>query len=374
MIVIALLITTLYCFIIGLFIIGFGRVKKFEASEEPSDRRFSILIAFRNEEHSLTGLLDSLKSLEYPQDQFEVIFIDDASDDDSVKVIQNILDDNQNDIKIINNIRKSDAPKKDAINTGIQEARFDWIITTDADCIVPKYWLKMFDSFLQKNDPELIVGPVIYGTSLSFLDCFQLLDILSLQGATIGGFGIKKPFLCNGANLCYSKAIFTAVNGFKGNENVASGDDIFLLEKVQKKYPDKVLYLKSKDAIVTTKPVTTFKELLQQRIRWAAKSTRYKNRFSKLVALSVFGMNALLILLFILSVLAYFNWLYIVFFFLIKFLIDAILLFKTASFFNQKRVLLQYIASSFIYPFFSMFVAIASLNSSYQWKGRQFKK
>jgi hypothetical protein len=59
---------------------------------------------------------------------------------------------------------------------------------------------------------------------------FQQLDLVSLQGATIGSFGIGKGFMCNGANLAYKKSLFQELNGFR-NDTIASGDDVFLLQK-----------------------------------------------------------------------------------------------------------------------------------------------
>ena len=66
---------------------------------------------------------------------------------------------------------------------------------------------------------------------------------MSLQGATIAGFALRNPFLCNGANMAYKKELFTNLHGFEGNNNLASGDDIFLLEKATKKYKKQVLHL-----------------------------------------------------------------------------------------------------------------------------------
>ena len=70
---------------------------------------------------------------------------------------------------------------------------------------LPKYWLDSFDEFIQQTHAICIAAPITYQTNPSFLNRFQALDILSLQGATIGGFGINKPFLCNGANFGYKK-------------------------------------------------------------------------------------------------------------------------------------------------------------------------
>lgn len=381
MLVIAMIITLVYCFIIGAFIVGCNRVDEFTVTNKDIVHSFSIIIPFRDEEQVLPELLKSLRKLDYPTEKYEVIFVDDDSRDDSVKLIKQGLDTKSTkvdftrpDAKVINNIRKTNSPKKDAITAAIEHIKFNWIITTDADCILPKNWLKVFDAFIQHTKAKMVVAPVTYHTFNSFLSNFQLLDILSLQGATIGGFGIKKPLLCNGANFCYTKDVFKAVNGFEGNENTASGDDIFLLEKVLKKYPEEVNYLKSKEAIVHSKPQKSFKELMQQRIRWAAKTSRYKNRFSQFVALFVLLMNGLLIILFLLSIFNYFQWHNTLLIFLLKFFIDFFLISKTASFFNQKKALASYFLSSFVYPFFSMFVVMASLTFGYQWKGRHFKQ
>ena len=78
---------------------------------------------------------------------------------------------------------------------------------------------------------EMVASGVCYVPKKDFLSAFQNLDFLSLQGATIGSFGINQPFMCNGANFAYSKQFFKELNGFQGNETIASGDDVFLLQR-----------------------------------------------------------------------------------------------------------------------------------------------
>ena len=119
------------------------------------------------------------------------------------------------------------------------------------------------------------------GSKRAFLKGFQQLDFFSLQAATIGGFGAKIPFLCNGANLCYEKAAFRRVKGFTGNHKIASGDDIFLLEKFDKEGL-KTAFLKGKAAIVSTLPQASVGELVDQRIRWAGKTSATQNKTGKL--------------------------------------------------------------------------------------------
>ncbi|MDP5081447.1 MAG: glycosyltransferase, partial [Winogradskyella sp.] len=203
---------------------------------------------------------------------------------------------------------------------------------------------------------------------------FQTLDFLSLQGATIGGFGIKKPFLCNGANFSYRKSVFKTLNGFAHNADIASGDDIFLLEDFIKKNSKKVHYLKSQKAIVTTKPAENFLDLVHQRLRWASKTTRYTNIFAKSIGVIVLVSNVVCLMLMPAVVLNLMTLKTAVALFVIKFSIDVLLLFKTSRFFKQETLLLSYLFSSLLYPFFSVYIVLLSLFKSYEWKGRTFKK
>lgn len=379
MIIASLLITIIYLLLIGSFIFSFDKVSTFKLEDIPAKNKFSIIIPFRNEAGNLPDLLESIEDLNYPKHLFEVVFVNDDSQDDSVNVIKTFfkerpLDNAQPDILILDNERKTNSPKKDAITSAIKKAKYNWVITTDADCQLPRFWLDSYDEYIQKSDAVFIAAPVTYNNENSFLNRFQTLDILSLQGATIGSFGLNKPFLCNGANLAYKKSVFIEVNGYEGNSNIASGDDIFLLEKVYKKYPKQLQYLKCNQAIVSTKPQSTWKHLIDQRIRWAAKTSAYNNWFGKLTGLVILLINALIIiglLLCFLGLLKFKTFFYIAF---IKFNIDFYLIYKTASFFNQKDVLKNYIFGFLLYPFFSVYVACISTFSGYKWKGRLFKK
>jgi len=379
---IAISILIIYLVFIGLLVYGFDKVDDFKLQDLPAKTKLSVLIPFRNEAENLPHLLDSISELNYPESLYEIIFIDDASEDDSVLIIEKFLGPTSSEkeysqnktIRIIKNKRTSNSAKKDAITCAIAISKFNWIVTTDADCILPKYWLDAFDECIQTKNTNCIVAPVTYYGQNSFFKRFQILDFLSLQGATLGGFGIKKPFLSNGANFAYRKVIFKKLDGFDGNSQIASGDDIFLLEKFLKHNSKKVHYLKTKKAMVITNPVKTFSELIQQRLRWASKTSKSSNLFAKALGLSVFLANFLCIS-FIPLVLFNLISLKIVFaLFSIKFSIDFLLLFKITRFFKQESVLLSYKFSSLLYPFFNVYIVLLSVFESYQWKGRTFKK
>ena len=356
----------IYILFIGQLIYGFNRMRRFSKAEFIPKTSFSIVVPFRNEKENLPNLLHSISLLNYPKELVEVILVDDDSDDKFR--IQNL----EFRIQMIKNVRKSNSPKKDAIETAIQIAKHDWIITTDADCLVQKDWLTIYDQYIQKNEVEMVASGVCYIPKKGFLSAFQNLDFLSLQGATIGSFGINQPFMCNGANFAYSKSFFKELNGFQGNETIASGDDVFLLQKAVSVAPKKVGFLLAKESIVATNPVATWSDLFQQRVRWASKSTGYSSVYGKLLALVVFGGNLAWIVSFLLWLVGLLDQNIFMLFVALKFLIDFILIYKTANFFESK---LQYVlASSLLYPFFSVSVAVYSLFGKYSWKGRNFRK
>jgi cellulose synthase/poly-beta-1,6-N-acetylglucosamine synthase-like glycosyltransferase len=356
----------IYILFIGQLIYGFNRMKRFSRKEFSPKTSFTIVVPFRNEKDNLPNLLHSISLLNYPKELVEVILVDDDSEE--VFSVQDLVF----SLKVIKNERKSNSPKKDAIETAIQVAKNDWIITTDADCLVQKNWLTTFDQYIQENEVEMVASGVCYVPKNGFLSAFQNLDFLSLQGATIGSFGIEKPFMCNGANFAYSKAFFKELNGFQGNETIASGDDVFLLQKAVSSAPKKVGFLLAKESIVATKPVETWTELFQQRVRWASKSKGYSSVYGKLLAIVVFGGNLVWIASFLLWLTSVLDQNIFMLFVALKFLIDFILIYKTANFFESK---LQYVlASSLLYPFFSISVAVYSLFGKYSWKGRNFRK
>lgn len=379
---IAIIIIVIYLLLIGTLIYGFDKVDDFQLQDLEAKTKFSVVIPFRNEADNLPKLLDSISKLNYPSSLFEVILVDDDSEDASVSVIEKLLDTKSfkkdftriDSIQIIKNKRESNSPKKDAITSAIAISKFDWVITTDADCILPTYWLDVFDECIQIKKPDSIVAPVTYHGENSFFNRFQILDMLSLQGATIGGFGLAKPFLCNGANFAYRKKLFHDLNGFDGNSDIPSGDDIFLLEKFLKTDAKKVHYLKSKKAIVKTSPAKNSSELIQQRLRWASKTSRSSNTFSKIIGVIVFLSNLVCLALIPFVLFGYTSIKTALALFIIKFSIDFLLLFKTSRFFKQETILLSYIFSSLLYPFFCAYIVCLSLFKSYEWKGRTFKK
>ncbi|MES2411344.1 MAG: glycosyltransferase [Bacteroidota bacterium] len=370
--IVLLVVLLVYSILIFQLILGFSKVKSFTTTELIPKTAFTIVVPFRNEARNLPRLLESVSNLDYPHKMIEIILVDDFSTDNSERVcIQWRMKHEHLDTTLLENLHLSNSPKKDAIGRAMPIAKHDWIVTTDADCIVNKNWLQTLDNYIQTNNPEMIVGTVMYKAKNNWFHHFQQLDLMGLQGVTIGSFGIGKPFMCNGANFAYTKKFFKEIGGFGGISDKASGDDVFLLQKAVNANKEKVHYLKNNNAIVKTKPENDLFKLFMQRVRWAGKSTGYKSSYAKFLAVITLLMNLSLVVGCWLSVVGKLDWIVLLVVFLVKYSVDFILLYKSNSYLRKGKFFVP-VASSVIYPFFSSLVGIYSLFGSFTWKGRKF--
>jgi cellulose synthase/poly-beta-1,6-N-acetylglucosamine synthase-like glycosyltransferase len=374
----------LYVLLIGILWVGYGLIKPHALTTNTPVHSFTIVIPFRNEAAHLPELLESVRLLHYPAAQHEILMVNDASSDNSVALIEAfILEHELAHIQLLENQRISGSPKKDAIRTAITVSQYDWLITTDADCILPSQWLRVLDDYIQKKEPNMIAGPLALTSSKAtsvLLYGFETLDIHSLLAATIGAFGLGKPIMANGANLAYRKDIFHSVDGFDGNDHMASGDDLFLLEKFIAHDASAVHYLKSRQAIVRTAPQDRWMGLVNQRKRWAAKASAFNSAFAKAVGMLVLLGN-------IASIIAYGLLLYtyttdidtthnnlIIAALLLKYLFDGLLLVRALTFTGSLRAFIWYPLVVVCYPFVTLTIAILAFTTSYTWKDRTFKQ
>jgi cellulose synthase/poly-beta-1,6-N-acetylglucosamine synthase-like glycosyltransferase len=373
MMVFLLLVILVYAVTVAQLIYGFRKIRTYEPRAKTPQTYFSIVVPFRNEASNLPDLLESFKQLDYPVGLFEIILVDDFSEDNSQKLVYEWRMQNGGfEFTMLENVKISGSPKKDAIARAIHIVKQQWVITTDADCTFPKNWLRTLDSYLYENDASMLIGSVKYPDGNSFIRNFQQLDLASLQGATIGSFGLGLGFMCNGANFAYTKNLFHELGGFAGNNDKATGDDVFLVQKAVAKHPQKVHYLKSADNIVVTKPLANWWALFQQHARWASKASAYQSVFGKDLAVIVFLGNLSVLAASALLILGKLCWCECTILFGIKFTVDTILLYKTNRFLTGKWMW-WLILSSLVYPFFSVLVGVYCLFFGYNWKGRKFK-
>ncbi len=334
---------------------------------------FSILVAARNEEASIQNCLGSIIQQNYPSSLFEIIVINDHSNDKTAKIVEEIIASNP-----IINIRLIDAElagfsgKKNAITAGISIANFDLIVLTDADCTRGNLWLSSLDSFVQQKSVKMIYAPVFFHAATMF-EKFQSLEFAGLVGIGGAAIQLKNPNMCSAANLIFTKDAFNEVGGYLNNEHVASGDDEFLLHKIFKKYPDDVYFLKDERAIVYTSPNGSMEQLTQQRRRWVSKSTKYEERHITAILVGAYFFNLSMLLNVIMSIFYEGFWQVGLTQLLIKMFAEGLILGSILHFFKRKQLLLL---MPLVQPFHILYVIIigiwANVNT-YTWKERELK-
>lgn len=335
--------------------------------------KITVVIAARNEETTITKCLESIAAQAYPANLLEIIVVDDHSTDDTRVAAEKFLSQIKINGKCISNREKSHG-KKSAISEAIRNSSGELLVITDADSVSDKTWLTALENEYQKSNAYMLCGPVQISGEKGLVGCFQSLELCGLS--LLSGAGIKAglPLLCNGANIAYTRKVFDEVEGFKGIDKNPSGDDILLMFKVHKKYPGKISYVKSKDAIVTTLAQVSLKAFILQRIRWASKGLYSKNTANSLVSLLVFSSNlfSMIAILFILVRMKFFPVLMLCL--AAKVLADFLLLLFGTSFFEKKKLLLIFPVAELITMLYISWVGIASNFSSYSWKGRHYKR
>lgn len=374
----SIIAVSLFLFIIYAVLIIYYRqswlsIPDFKPAENAAPfTKISLIIPARNEEENIAACLDTIINQNYPTHLFEVLVVDDHSTDNTAKIVLSYQEKNVRLIPLKDFIAPGEinSYKKKAIEIAIQQSTGELIVTTDADCIAPNNWLQTIASFYEKSNPEFIVMPVAINCSNRFIEIFQSLDFMTLQGIT--GASVDKKFhsMCNGANLAYTKKAFIAVDGFKGIDKIASGDDMLLLHKIYTRYPDGVAYLKSIEAIIQTQPVHSVAQFFNQRIRWASKADQYDDKRIFVVLLLVYFLNVWILAL---GVGAFFFPVALHLFVLLiaKTIIELLFLFPVAGFFNQIKLLWWFPLAQ---PFHVLYTVIAGWLGkfgSYQWKERK---
>jgi len=265
----------------------------------------SILIAAKNEAENLKKNLPTILTQCYPN--FEVVIINDASTDNTLEVIKNLQQDHQH-LKLVS-IAKTDVyngNKKNALSKGIEAARHEHLLFTDADC-KPKseQWVvEMTGHFSQTSNIVLGYGAheKIDNSFLNKLIRYETL-LTAIQYFSYAKIGI--PYMGVGRNLAYKKEMFKQNNGFESHEHIKSGDDdLFVSEIATAKNVD-ICFNKKGHTISESKK--SYKDWFLQKRRHISTATSYKRIHQLLLGLffsSQFLFWTVAIILLILS----FNW------------------------------------------------------------------
>jgi poly-beta-1,6-N-acetyl-D-glucosamine synthase len=342
-------------------------IPDFIASAEPPSIPVSIIIPARNEERNIGLLLAALQRQTYRKEFFEIIVVDDHSTDATSDIVRRY----PGVILLKLEVEAINSYKKKAIEKGIAAAQGDLIITTDADCTPPSGWLQTIVSFKQKTNAAFIVAPVVFDCNSELVQVFQAMDFMVLQGITGASVYKKIHSMCNGANLAYERKVFYEVNGFTGIDHIASGDDMLLMHKIAKKYRGRVHYLKSTDAIVSTKPMQSWSSFFNQRIRWASKAMHYNEKriFGVLILVYLFNLSFLVLLL--AGFWNHFYWLYFLIAWIFKTVVEFPFFYSIAGFFGKQWAIRWFFFFQPVHIFYTIISGLFGQFGKYEWKGRR---
>lgn len=357
-----------YVYLLSWITDGWDGEEEWKAPEDyVPETKISVIIPARNEEKNIVRCLQSILATDYPRHLLEIIVVDDHSDDDTAKLVEEYPE----AVRLIR--LESNQGKKQALEKGVKDAKGEVIYCTDADCQLSPRLLKTFVSSYEYNHWDFATGPVTSHYYLTILSAFQFLDFAGMMQIAGNGIFRRMYYIANGANMAFRKSSFLKIGGMHNHQHVASGDDMFLIQAMADHDDMKVRYIKSSEAIVRTQPEPTYGALLQQRKRWAAKTRHYSNRNITRIQGFVFFVH-LLILINIFLIpwtggLSFFTALFMLF---IKMTMDYLFLAKMARYLGNTKPLKYFIPSGFVYFLVIFFSAGAALFSKkYHWKGRE---
>lgn len=321
------------------------------------------------------SLLEDLNCQTYPSSEFEVFVMNDNSEDDTVEIVKQFQK-RANYTLYLENLdtsKKFVSPKKQAITQAINLAKGELIICTDGDCRVSPEWINLISQCYITNDAKFISGAVTFLDNQKLFTIMQVIEFASLIGTGAGSLSLGFPNMCNGANLAYPKKVFYEVEGYKGVEYLASGDDEFLMHKIAKKYPKQIHFLKHPQVIVQTNAQKSLKDFIQQRHRWASKWSHYKDISPKILAGFIFLIHFLLILTLTLSFIGFLAKDFFLVQILLKISIEFVFLSSLLHFLKKVKLIPYIFLVQLIYPFYVLYFGIVSRNKEFVWKGRKLR-
>ncbi len=373
--IISILLTFLYILLLIYFSLHWNRIPTIEQTSKPISLNATILIAARNEEDHITACVESCLKQQNPYGAFEVIVVDDQSNDDTHDLLKEIKDPRFSLMRLgVYKKTTIKGSKKKAIAYGVNHAKGDIILTTDADCIVPEKWLAGMLSYFSDPNVHLVCGPVRISSPNNFLDYLQALDFTANGFINAAGLHSGSHDLCNGANMAYRTKSFLENKVYDDNYEIASGDDVFLLQQFRKNMPQSIRFAKNPELIVETHALKSLSAFLFQRLRWAGKLSHIQNARLKMISAFVWLQRAMLpITLILLAVQASF--------FLFEILAGALLLQWMANYFLQVKANRFYDTKSWkkwfipveiAHAFYYLALGILSfLPMERNWKGRK---
>lgn len=219
----------------------------------------TFLVPCWNEQDVIVPTVESLKSVDYPQDKINIILIDDGSSDSTWDVMQKFSNDPQ-----ISLLKKENGGKHTALNYALKHVKTDLVCSFDADTVIMPDAVSNAVAYFQKDEELMALGgAVLIEKPKSIVQAaqsveYQMFSFSKKILALLGG-----ALVVPGAFSMFRKVAFDKIGGYK---------KAHLLEDLELTYRMHSAGLKvdhSHDSFVFTKGPESLKSLFKQRLRWS---------------------------------------------------------------------------------------------------------
>jgi cellulose synthase/poly-beta-1,6-N-acetylglucosamine synthase-like glycosyltransferase len=370
-------------FVVGIFILSYAILLIFPAIrfwrkpilsiDQPSESPItSVVIPVRNERSSIAGCIDAVSRQQHPSGELlstEIILVDDHSDDDTGEIIR---DKSKTTFLQLLQLPSGVEGKKAAITAGVNQAKENWVVTTDADAVPLPLWLWTMHCEQQRSNSLLVAGPILPTGSFGILLALQQIEACILQAISAGLMEKNIALTSSGANLYYHRDLLEKTGGYAADQT-PSGDDVLLLLRTSRLFPGKISWAHRYEAIVAVEAAQNLRQIIAQRIRWSSKFRFYQSPLIRTIGFSVAGTVGVIWITILLSSIGWCSWEVPIAAISGKLLVDFIILALTVSFFKKRTLLIWFWPVSFFYLAFMPIIATGAFLGRFSWKGRTYK-
>jgi len=322
------IISGLYLLFILYTVYGIFRSKNsigLKSKDKNINEPFSIIVC--TNKGDISHILGNLKNIQ--NIEFQLIIVDDRSP------TQITIDDKSSynfDIKLITILEIKDkiSPKKNGINLGVKAAKYNKIITIDDDTIIDRNYLQeVYQINIDKYKYTIgLIKP--YSQNNTLFSKIAILDFIGYNLISIGLVKSQIPIYSNANNQLFSRDTFLKLNPYKDNMEILSGDDTFLLNKMDSSNNKYTSYYNENFVTLTDVPFSII-PFIKQRIRWVSKSHKIENRSVFIISLLLYLYNIFVLTTLLFSPISF------IYLFITKFLSDFILLYPTIDKFRKRN-------------------------------------
>lgn len=359
-------ITALYVLLFSFFVVGIIKTKRFKGIKATPS--VSVVVPMRNEEEFAQRTLEALAAQEYSAD-WEVICVDDRSTDSTGEILDKFAE-NHPKFRVIHlsqDLPPIASPKKRALESAFEVAKYEILLTIDADCTPRKGWIaSMAGRFT--DGISIVQGPKQNNGANAMVHRFQKLETLGYTAMEAAGFSMGVPMIASATCLAYKKELFFKAGGFGDLVNLSSGDDDMLIHKMMKVPGTKACYNLDSEAVIETAPVNSWRQLFNQRARWSSNGTSYENKSYVLLLTLIYSYFVWSFVSPWCVVFLDCPWQWCVFSILPKLIIDLIFLSIAATKLNCKKLLWAFIPTEFFQIPMIVFCVPAGITGLFKWK------